>query len=65
MLTVPPTTDLQLAIPVTLQKLVAITLVGTLVLQSYEAERVAVTDVTAKEAACTRRALGKIVKRRG
>jgi hypothetical membrane protein len=47
MLSARPTTDLQMAIPVTLQKLVALTLVGTLVFQSYEAERVAATDTTA------------------
>jgi hypothetical membrane protein len=45
-----PTTDLQLAIPVTLQKLVAVTLVGTLVFQTYEAERVAATDTAATRA---------------
>jgi hypothetical membrane protein len=50
MLSVRPTTDLQLAIPVTLQKLVAITLVGTLMFQSCEAERVAATDGTATKA---------------
>ncbi len=44
MLSTRPTTDFQAAIPVTLQKLVAITLVGTLFLQSYHAERVAGTD---------------------
>jgi len=42
MLSAHPTSDLELAIPVTLQKIVAITLVATLVFQSYEAERVAV-----------------------
>lgn len=40
MLSTRPTTDLALAIPVTLQKVVAITLVATLILQSYEAEHV-------------------------
>jgi hypothetical membrane protein len=36
-----PTTEPGLAIPVTLQKIVAMTLVATLVLQGYEAERAA------------------------
>jgi hypothetical protein len=50
MLSARPTTDLQLAIPVTLQKLVAITLVATLVFQSCEAERVAAADATVAKA---------------
>jgi len=50
MLSVLPTNDLQLAIPVTLQKLVAIALVGTLVLQSWEADRAEATDKTAAKA---------------
>jgi len=40
-----PTTDLELTIPVTLQKIVAVALLVVLTLQSYEAERV-VVDVT-------------------
>jgi hypothetical membrane protein len=47
MLSVLPTTDLQLAIPVTLQKLVAGALVGTLVFQSWEADRAEAADETA------------------
>jgi hypothetical protein len=35
-----PTTDLGLALPVTLQKVVAVVVVGTLIFQSYEADRV-------------------------
>jgi hypothetical protein len=50
MLSVLPTNDLQLAIPVTLQKLVAIALVATLVLQGWEADRAEVTDETATKA---------------
>jgi len=38
MLTARPTTDLELAIPVTLQKITCITLVATLILQGWEAE---------------------------
>ena len=39
MLWLRPTNDLQLAIPATLQKLVALALVGTLMLQGSEADR--------------------------
>jgi hypothetical protein len=39
MLTARPTTDLALAIPVTLQKITGVTLVATLVFQGWEAER--------------------------
>jgi hypothetical protein len=50
MLSAQPTTDLELAIPVTLQKVVAITLVATLTFQSYEAERVAAAAAIVQKA---------------
>jgi hypothetical membrane protein len=40
-----PTTDLQLAIPVTLQKIVALTMLCTLALESREAERVTIARI--------------------
>jgi hypothetical protein len=46
MLRPPPTTELELAIPVTLQKVVASALVATIVFQSYEAERARTADAT-------------------
>lgn len=45
MLRAQPTTELELAIPVTLQKVVALALVATVVFQSYEAERAHIADV--------------------
>lgn len=50
MLSARPTTDLDLAIPVTLQKVVAITLVATLIFQSYEAEHVTSADAFPRKA---------------
>jgi hypothetical protein len=50
MLSTRPTTDLELAIPVTLQKVVAVTLVAVLILQSFEAEHGAVADPIVEKA---------------